>query len=354
MSKTFATSDRQDQKAIAIWLLVCCATIFAMIVLGGVTRLTGSGLSMVQWAPIMGVLPPLDQAEWQETFALYQQFPEYQIKNMHMSLDDFKSIFWFEYAHRLLGRSIGMIFLLPFLFFLFKRKIDKTLTPKLVAMFVLGGLQGLMGWYMVKSGLVNDPHVSQYRLTAHLGLAVVIYAYMFWVALDLLYPEINEPSRQANRQLARLSFIITTIIFITILSGGFVAGTRAGFAFNTFPLMNGRLIPVGLFDHSPLWINFFENIVTVQFDHRVLATSLFLIIPALWWRIGKTPQESHIHAGRHLLLAALALQITLGISTLLLIVPVSLAAAHQAGAVILLTTSLYVSHQLRGRTSNHN
>ena len=344
-----------DHKAIAIWLLVCCATIFGMIILGGVTRLTGSGLSMVEWAPIMGVLPPLNQAEWQETFLLYQQFPEYQLKNFDMSLGEFKSIFWFEYGHRLLGRSIGLIFLLPFLFFLFRGKIEKALTPKLITLFVLGGLQGLMGWYMVKSGLVNDPHVSQYRLTAHLGLAVVIYAYMFWVALGLLYPKINgnannTVTKNTGNKIGSLSLIITGIIIITILSGGFVAGTRAGFAFNTFPLMDGKLIPNGLFEQSPLWRNLFENIVTVQFDHRVLATLLFLVIPVFWFKTGKLAGEFKVQSlartGSHLLLAALALQITLGISTLLLVVPVALAAAHQAGAILLLTAALFVSQQL--------
>jgi cytochrome c oxidase assembly protein subunit 15 len=350
---TTALND-SNHKAIAIWLLTCCAVIFGMIILGGVTRLTGSGLSMVEWAPIMGILPPLNQAEWQETFLLYQQFPEFQLKNFHMSLHDFKSIFWFEYGHRLLGRSIGIIFLLPFLFFLFRGKIEKALTPKLITMFVLGGLQGLMGWYMVKSGLVNDPHVSQYRLTAHLGLAVVIYAYMFWVALGLLYPKFNHaagPSdknadKNTDNKITRLSFIITAIIIITILSGGFVAGTRAGFAFNTFPLMDGQLIPAGLFEQSPLWRNFFENIVTVQFDHRVLATLLFLIIPVFWFKAGNMELQPLARTGNHLLLAALALQITLGISTLLLVVPVTLAAAHQAGAIILLTAALFVSQQL--------
>ncbi len=344
MLNSSSTQDYSDQKAIAIWLLACCATIFGMIILGGVTRLTGSGLSMVQWAPIMGILPPLNQAEWQEAFLLYQQFPEYQLKNFGMSLGEFKSIFWFEYGHRLLGRSIGMIFLLPFLFFLFRGKIEKTLTPKLITMFVLGGLQGLMGWYMVKSGLVNDPHVSQYRLTAHLGLAIIIYGYMLWVALGLLYPKIND--NKQNPSLARLALIISTIIFITALSGGFVAGTRAGFAFNTFPLMDGRLIPVGLFDLSPLWRNFFENIVTVQFNHRVLATLLFLIIPIFWFKTGKYELQPLARTGSHLLLAALALQITLGISTLLLVVPVALAAAHQAGAIVLLTAAIFVSQQL--------
>ncbi len=357
MLDSSTTSANPNHKAIAIWLLACCATIFGMIILGGVTRLTGSGLSMVEWAPILGILPPLNQAEWQETFLLYQQFPEYQLKNFNMSLGEFKSIFWFEYGHRLLGRSIGLIFLLPFLFFLFRGKIEKALTPKLIFMFVLGGLQGLMGWYMVKSGLVNDPHVSQYRLTAHLGLAVIVYAYMFWVALGLLYPKINGSSNNTNtaakntdNKIGRLSLIITTIIIITILSGGFVAGTRAGFAFNTFPLMDGKLIPNGLFEHSPLWRNFFENIVTVQFDHRVLATLLFLIIPVFWFKTGKLAGRPELQplarTGSHLLLAALALQVTLGISTLLLVVPVALAAVHQAGAIILLTAALFVSQQL--------
>jgi len=346
LSNPSTALSNPDHKAIAIWLLSCCAVIFGMIILGGVTRLTGSGLSMVEWAPIMGILPPLNQAEWQETFLLYQQFPEYQLKNFHMSLDDFKSIFWFEYGHRLLGRSIGMIFLLPFLFFLFRGKIEKALTPKLIFMFILGGMQGLMGWYMVKSGLVNDPHVSQYRLTAHLGLAVVIYVYMLWVALGLLYPKISEFTDNTNSKIARFSLIISGIIVITILSGGFVAGTHAGFAFNTFPLMNGRLIPEGLFEQSPLWRNFFENIVTVQFDHRVLATLLFLLIPAFWFKAGKLALSPLARTGCHLLLAALVLQVTLGISTLLLVVPVALAAAHQAGAIILLTAALFVSQQL--------
>ena len=350
-----STTLNSNNKVIAIWLLACCATIFGMIILGGVTRLTGSGLSMVEWAPIMGILPPLNQTEWQETFLLYQQFPEYQLKNFNMSLGEFKSIFWFEYGHRLLGRSIGIIFLLPFLFFLFRGKIEKALTPKLITMFVLGGLQGVMGWYMVKSGLINDPHVSQYRLTAHLGLAVVIYAYMFWVALDLLYPKINGNSnntaaKNTNKKLGPLSLIITAMIIITILSGGFVAGTRAGFAFNTFPLMDGQLIPNGLLEHSPLWRNFFENIVTVQFDHRVLAALLFIIIPVFCFKAVKLADrlesQPQARTGSHLLLAALVLQITLGISTLLLVVPVALAAAHQAGAIILLTAALFVSQQL--------
>jgi len=301
---------------------------------------------MVQWQPIMGVLPPLNQMEWEKTFLLYQQFPEYKIKNLHMSLSEFKSIFWLEYAHRLLGRFIGIIFLIPFLYFLFRAKLDKPLIPKLLIMFVLGGLQGLMGWYMVKSGLANDPHVSQYRLTAHLGLAVIIYAYIFWVAMDLLSSEKTLPSTIISRKLSRFSLLITAVIFITILSGGFVAGTKAGFTFNTFPLMAGRFYPEGMLIVEPMWKNLFENIATIQFNHRLLATALFLSIPVLWWIARKTALSSKTQVGFHLLLAALALQLALGIFTLLLAVPVPLAAAHQAGAIVLLTISLYISRRL--------
>ncbi len=322
-----------------------------MVVLGGVTRLTGSGLSMVQWEPIMGILPPLNQTEWEETFRLYQQFPEYKLKNFAMTLGEFKSIFWFEYAHRVLGRSIGVIFFLPMLYFMFTGRVRQPLGSKLIILFILGALQGLMGWYMVKSGLVNNPHVSQYRLTAHLGLAIIIFAYMFWVTLDLLYPDINHDTRRVNRKLAMTSLVITALTFITALSGGFVAGTRAGFAFNTFPLMDGKWIPDGLTYLTPMWRNFFENVITVQFDHRILAMSLFVLIVMFWWIAIKTPQKSHIRTGLHCLLAALVLQITLGISTLLLVVPVPLAAAHQGGAIVLLTASLFISHQLRGRTT---
>jgi len=346
---TSSISTVSDRKIIAIWLLVCCVTIYGMIVLGGITRLTGSGLSMVQWAPIMGVLPPLNQEQWQETFALYQQYPEYILKNHQMSLHEFKSIFWFEYSHRLLGRSIGIIFLLPFLFFLARGKIERSMTPKLVTMFVLGGLQGLLGWYMVKSGLVDNPRVSQYRLTAHLGLAVIIYSYMLWVAFGLLFPKTD--SSNSKSPLARMALLISGLVFITILSGGFVAGTHAGYAYNTFPFMEGKLVPDGLFGLSPLWRNFFENIITVQFDHRVLATLVFLAIGTFWFRTRRFAASNELpslaRTGSHLLLATMLLQVTLGISTLLLVVPIALAAAHQAGAILLLTASLFASWQLQ-------
>jgi len=341
----------RDEKSIAIWLLICCATIFGMVVLGGVTRLTGSGLSMVQWAPIMGVLPPLGEAEWQETFALYQQFPEYQKKNFHMTVDDFKSIFWFEYAHRILGRLIGLMFFIPMVYFIAMKKVSKSLLSKLIAMFILGGLQGLMGWYMVKSGLVNDPHVSQYRLTAHLGLAFVVYAYLFWVAMSLLFPKQSETTSATSGNIWLFSWLLLAMVFTTAMSGGFVAGLKAGFAYNTFPLMGGQWIPEGIMALEPAWKNVFENVATVQFQHRVLAISLFFIIPIFWYLAKGRASAGRLRTGLHLLLAVLIIQVALGISTLLLHVPVPLAAAHQGGALLLFTIMLFVTHQVHQHSS---
>jgi heme a synthase len=342
-------SDRQT--IVAVWLLTCCAILFAMVILGGVTRLTGSGLSMVEWEPITGVLPPLDQEQWSRVFELYQQFPEYKVKNVGMSLEGFKSIFWLEYAHRLLGRLIGFIFFLPLVFFVVTGRVSKSLVPKLVLLFVLGGLQGLLGWYMVKSGLVHDPHVSQYRLTAHLGFALLIYGYMLWVALDLLFPagKGTEAKERPKGRSVRAVFAraIVLLVFVTALSGGLVAGTRAGFAYSTFPTMAGQWIPSGLFVLEPLWRNFFENLTTIQFDHRVLATLVFIVILVFWLTNRDIAAPRRLRIGIHLLLAAVCVQVALGISTLLLVVPIALAAAHQGGAVLLLTASLFVLHQIR-------
>ncbi len=345
LKQAMTLSDNQ-QKAIAVWLFICCATIFAMVVLGGVTRLTGSGLSMVEWEPLMGVLPPLSHQQWQETFQLYQQFPEYKINNYSMNLEEFKSIFWFEYSHRLLGRAIGLIFIVPLLYFIITGQVRKSLIPKLTGMFILGGLQGLMGWFMVKSGLVQDPHVSQYRLTAHLALAFIVYAYIFWVALDLFFSRPDSLSKTVPGMLKRFSLLLTLFIFITVLSGGFVAGLKAGYVFNTFPLMGGQLIPESIFALSPIWKNFFENMATVQFDHRIMASILFILVPLFWLTATRQDIPPRARVGVHLLLAMLAVQLGLGISTLLLHVPVPLAAAHQGGALILFTITLFVTHEL--------
>ena len=335
---------RAHDSAVAKWLLLCCGLVFAMVVLGGFTRLTGSGLSMVDWRPLMGILPPLGDAEWQRVFELYQLSPEFQKVNAHMDVDAFKDIFWLEYLHRLLGRTIGIVFLLPFVFFIAKGYIRKQEWPKYLLMFVLGGLQGLLGWYMVKSGLVDVPHVSQYRLTAHLVAAFLIYAYMFWVALSLLFPA--SPTAVRHPWFAR-SVAVAALISLTVLSGGFVAGLKAGKIYNTFPMMGDHWLPPGLLSLDPAWRNLFDNAVTVQFDHRWLAVTTLIVIVAYWARARNAVMPRRARKGVNALLHTAVLQVVLGISTLLLAVPVVLGAAHQAVAMLLFTVALFVMHALR-------
>ncbi|MDH3749024.1 MAG: COX15/CtaA family protein, partial [Gammaproteobacteria bacterium] len=276
MTDDFSPETRNRQ--VAIWLLVCCALVFTMVVLGGVTRLTGSGLSMVEWRPIMGWLPPLSDVEWQRTFEMYQLSPEFQKINAHMDVHDFKGIFWLEYLHRLLGRTMGIVFAVPFVFFITRDYIVRREWPKYLLMFVLGGLQGVLGWYMVKSGLIDNPHVSQYRLTAHLIAAFLIYAYMLWVAMSLLYPQ---SGGDRHRWLGR-AVLLTCLISTTIISGGFVAGLKAGEIYNTFPMMGSSFIPPGLLALDPVWRNAFENLTTVQFDHRILAITTLFVVVVFW------------------------------------------------------------------------
>jgi heme a synthase len=334
-------------RAIASWLLACCALVFAMVVVGGVTRLTHSGLSIVEWQPIVGTLPPLDEAQWQATFEKYKLTPEYKLVNSGMSLDEFKGIFWWEYYHRLLGRLIGFAFLLPFLWFLLRRRIPEGYGLPLAGIFVLGGLQGAMGWYMVKSGLVDDPRVSQFRLTAHLGLAFVIFGAMQWVAMSLLFPGRVEESGERLRSARRWAGWLAGLVFAMVLTGGLVAGIRAGFAYNTFPLMNGSVVPPEIMMIEPWWRNFFWNMATVQFDHRLGAWLLAFLVPVLWWKVLRADVPPRARTGAHLMLAMLAVQVALGIATLLLVVPLPLAAAHQAGAVLLFACSLNLAHSLR-------
>ena len=330
-------------RAVATWLLVVCALVFAMVVLGGVTRLTGSGLSMVDWRPVVGWLPPLSDAEWQASFEMYQQSPEFQKINFDMGVDDYKGIFWLEYLHRLLGRVIGVAFLLPFLVFAARGYIQRHDWPKYLLMFVLGGLQGVLGWYMVKSGLVDNPHVSQYRLTAHLVAAFTIYAYMLWVALTLLNP-VASPTRHP---LYRRTFWVTVLISITIVSGGFVAGLKAGKIYNTFPLMGEHWIPPGLAALEPWWRNLTENMTTVQFDHRLLAIATFVVVVLYWLAARKADLPTRAKKASNALLHTAILQVALGITTLMLAVPIFLGAAHQAIAMLLFTVALFLLHSLR-------
>lgn len=347
MTYSPALQARSDTQ-VAVWLLACCALLFCMVVVGGVTRLTRSGLSIVEWQPIVGAIPPLNQAQWQEAFDKYKKTPEYEKVNKGMSLEEFKGIFWWEYFHRLLGRLIGLAYLLPYLYFLARRRIHGPLAWKLAGIFVLGGLQGAMGWYMVKSGLVDDPRVSHFRLTAHLGIAFLIFAAMFWVALDLISPRSRHDRASPERQrLRRLSLGLSGLIFLMVLSGGLVAGIRAGYAYNTFPLMNGHFVPPEIFMIEPWYLNFFNNMATVQFDHRLIAWLLAFLVPWFWLRALRLDLHPRGRLACHLFLAALAGQIALGISTLLLVVPVGLGAAHQGGAVILLACSLWAAHEMR-------
>jgi cytochrome c oxidase assembly protein subunit 15 len=332
-----------NDRAVALWLLACCALVFAIVVVGGVTRLTRSGLSIVEWQPIVGTIPPLSDAAWQETFLKYQRTPEFKQVNPDMNLAGFKRIFWWEYLHRLLGRLTGAVFLLPLLWFALSRRLSPTLMWKLAGIFLLGGLQGALGWTMVKSGLVDEPRVSQYLLMTHLGLAFLIYAAMLWIALDLLLPR---GTSTGSRGLRRFAAILVALVFVMVLSGALVAGIHAGFAYNTFPLMNGRIVPPEIFAVEPWYLNFFTNMATVQFDHRLIAWLLAFLVPWFWLRVCRGQAPPRAKLGADLLLAALVLQIAVGIATLLLVVPVPLAAAHQAGALLVFSAALFAAHSL--------
>lgn len=315
-------------KAIERWLYVCCALVFAMVLLGGITRLTESGLSIVHWKPITGWLPPLSDADWASLFNAYRDSPEFRKLNFWMGIDDFKTIFWLEYLHRLLGRIIGIVYLLPFLWFVIRYRLPEGLTIRLIFLFFLGGLQGALGWYMVKSGLVDQPSVSQYRLAAHLGLAVVIYGAMLYVAAGL------RPS--AGTSAVRGAPGLTVLIFVTMTWGAFVSGLDGGAVFTTFPLMDGHLIPPGAMSMSPWWLNPFENIGTVQFIHRLLAIATLIAALWLWW--------NHRHTGGRIvtLIAVFALfQFGLGIVTILSGAAIYIAWAHQAGAMVLFSAAVW-------------
>ena len=289
----------------------------------------------------------MTQAEWQHLFDLYKQFPEFQKMNNDMDLEGFKGIFWLEFLHRLWGRIIGIAFAVPALAFAVMRWVDRPLGWKMVLMFVLGGFQGALGWYMVKSGLVDRPDVSQYRLTAHFSAALVILGYMLWVALDLLSPERHPTWEGSGRPPWGFAKLLAVLVFVTALSGGFVAGLDAGLTYNTFPLMDGDLVPAGLFATDPPWLAAFEDVTTVQFDHRVLAETTFVLIMLFWLRSRAGGLSSRARRAANAFGLMALIQVGLGISTLLLVVPVPLAAAHQAGAVLLFGASLWTAHALR-------
>lgn len=335
-----ATVRHRSDRAVRTWLYLIALMIVAMVVVGGATRLTDSGLSITEWQPIHGVIPPLNQGEWQEEFAKYQQIPQYEIVNKGMTLDEFKTIYWWEWAHRLLGRMIGAVFLLPLVFFWATGRIAPRLKGPLVVLFLLGGLQGGIGWWMVVSGLAERTDVSQYRLAVHLTFACVILAYAVWLARGL--SPLPETAARTGLRIAAAALVVLT--FLQIFLGGLVAGLNAGFTYNTWPLMDGVLIPGGLFELSPAWLNIFENIVTVQFDHRVVAYVLLAAALLHAFQARHTP-----YARVTTVLAVLVLaQAGLGIATLVLVVPLHLALTHQLGAVIVLWMAVAHLRRLRG------
>ncbi|GFP84963.1 cytochrome c oxidase assembly protein cox15 [Phtheirospermum japonicum] len=344
-SKLLVTAGPHAQKAVGIWLFVSAAWVFSMVILGGVTRLTRSGLSMTDWK-FTGSLPPLSDEEW---------------VNKGMHLDDFKFIYWMEYAHRMWGRALGIMFALPFSYFLRKGYITPQLGFRLSGLFALGAGQGLIGWWMVKSGLEEpvseyaEPRVSPYRLAAHLTSAFVIYSGLFWTALSVVMPEPPAESLtwvQGAAKVKRLALPVSILVGITAVSGAFVAGNDAGRAFNTFPKMGDAWIPGDVFNMKPLIRNFFENTSTVQLDHRILATATLFSIGGLWWSTRKLDIHPAIRSLLGSTVGMAVLQVTLGISTLVTYVPVSLGTAHQAGALTLLTLTILLNHTLR-RPSLH-
>ncbi|WP_282045744.1 COX15/CtaA family protein [Roseibium album] len=329
---------RRSRAMIRWWLYFVCLLILVMVVVGGATRLTESGLSITEWKPIHGVIPPLSEVEWEEELEKYRQIPEYQLINKGMSLDEFKFIFWWEWGHRLLGRFIGVAFFVPMVVFWAAGRVEPWLKPRLLTALALGGLQGFVGWWMVASGLVDRVDVSQYRLAAHLTLALIIFAYLFWLARRL--SPLKDPVPGEQTRLGVLSKLVLGVVFVQIFLGGLVAGLNAGLTFNTWPLMDGQLVPGGLLMMKPVWLNFFENVLTVQFQHRI--TAYLLVALGLWltWATFKASHRKELRrAGAHIG-AFIFLQAVFGVLTLVWHVPLSVALVHQGFAVIVLAAAV--------------
>lgn len=345
-SSSDRAASRRSRRLVGTWLMCIAGMLLVMIALGGLTRLTGSGLSIMEWAPLMGAIPPLTDTEWERLFTLYKRIPQYTLVNADFTLVDFKRIFWLEWVHRFWGRLLGLAFLVPFAWFWIKGHVSRRLVPRLLLLFALGGLQGAVGWFMVASGFFPDAtKVSAYRLVVHLGLALALYAAVLWTGLNLLLGPARKP-RLATPTF-RWAAITCALVSLTILAGGFVAGNHAGLTYNSFPLMDGSLIPPGYADLSPFPLNFTENIGAVQFNHRLLAslTALAAVITLL---VGVRAPIDVVPRRPLLALAALVFgQYALGVATLLHVVPVGLAILHQIGAILVLTAGLILLHLTR-------
>lgn len=332
---------QRGERAVRAWLVTVAVLVVAMVAVGGATRLTDSGLSITEWQPILGVIPPLTDADWQTAFEKYRQIPEYHLVNKGMSLEAFKTIYWWEWSHRFLGRFIGVAFALPLLVFWVTGRITPAKGFKYMGVLALGGLQGALGWYMVKSGLVDRVDVSQYRLALHLSVAFLILGVLVWLAMEC------RPARKAEARsgpelsgLERTAFILVVLIFAQVALGAFVAGLKAGLHYNTWPLMNGALIPEGLFSEQPWYLNLFDNPTTVQFNHRLVA--YIVVALGLWnaWSTHRRSTDATLKASANLLAAALLAQMALGIATLLYAVPIGLGIAHQTVAAMVLAVGV--------------
>jgi cytochrome c oxidase assembly protein subunit 15 len=346
MITTSLSSQKLNARPIALWLLICCAMIFVMAVIGAITRLTESGLSMTRWHAVSDMLLPADETAWQAQFDIYQQSPEYQKLNAGMELKQFKSIYFWEWLHRLWGRLIGLVYALPMIYFFARRQVPDWLKPRLLVFLALGGLQGFIGWYMVKSGLIDEPRVSHYRLALHLGTAFVIFGLLWRQAIELLYPKLSAPTPLIPYCLKRHSVFAIAVASLTMLWGVFVAGLDAGLIYNEFPLMGGRLIPGEAWDIEPLWRNLVDNHATVQFIHRALAVLTFITVATLAIRCLNTVWPASLRKLGIALFVVITLQVALGIATLLTHVNVHIAATHQAGALTVLALLIWTNWEL--------
>jgi len=338
---TAATSASLD-----LWLKCVCASVVAILVVGGITRLTGSGLSMVDWRPVMGIFPPLNETQWNEVFDQYRASPEYRKVNLGMDLAGFKDIFFWEYLHRIMGRIVGLLCLLPYLWFLFKGKLNASLRVKGLVLVLLVGAQGLMGWYMVKSGLVGNPEVSHYRLAAHLGLAFSVFGLGWWMLRDL-----RAPSRRAPPpgRLSLLACLLLALLCLQVAYGAFTSGMKAGYGFNTFPMMENEWVPEGLFGLSPFWKNFLEDKFSVQFIHRWMGTLLFLATLAFaWWAFRSKSLDDFQGRWLRRIVGLVTVQFLLGVATILLIIDfrILLPMVHQLVALFLFASFLAFIHSL--------
>tara|TARA_B100000676_G_scaffold312822_1_gene389146 strand:- start:4032 stop:5078 length:1047 start_codon:yes stop_codon:yes gene_type:complete len=343
ISADFKESDAG--RAVLAWLIAVALMVALMMLIGAITRLTESGLSMVEWRPLIGALPPLSEAEWSRVFDLYRQTSEYRLENAGMTLPAFKTIFWWEYIHRLWGRLIGLVFALPFFWFLWRGHIPRPLKPHLFVLLILGGLQGVIGWWMVKSGFVDRHDVSQYRLTVHLTMAFLIFGYLIWLIANFIERAAPVPTTPVSLRRSAIGFLL--LVTLTVMSGGLVAGLGAGFDYNTWPLMADALVPAGLYDGKPWWLAVFEDILTVQFDHRMLAYLTFGSAILLWWRARDLSVSRWQYQCHLAIVIAVSLQLMLGIATLLSVVSLPLAVLHQAGAIFLFSCAVLTSHSCR-------